>query len=274
LAVTHTDCCRFSKKSFDQWWLLLHRRALIPCKSWREGKGREGKRAAAAWKLFLGESTTRAREGWHGIVYARSRRDFWITCLCFRSYSEVAFLESVDFLSFGVSFSFFYPFSSWFLSLCDERNLLAKKKLLRDRREKQLSRVLITLRTVAGRKFWRRRSALVSGRWYYFKNVTSGLLAEDSQRRRRRRKIADQLANVGRQIGKDFATCNKNREVLLTNCCNISPKNWRKSLCLRERARDQFILDRGKENAFRNSERGGVRNRRRGDSATEAKKES
>jgi len=30
------------------------------------GKGREGKRAAAAaaaWKLFLGESTTRAREG-------------------------------------------------------------------------------------------------------------------------------------------------------------------------------------------------------------------
>ncbi len=108
--------------------------------------------------------------------------------------------------------------------------------------KKQLSRVLITLRTVAGRKFWRRRSALVSGRWYYCKNVTSGLLAEESQRRRRRRKIADQLANVGRQIGKDFATCNKNREVLLTNCCNISPKNCRKSLCPRERAISSFLI--------------------------------
>ncbi len=41
-----------------------------------------------------------------------------------------------------------------------------------------------------------------------------------------------------------------------------------------ERESDQFILDRGKENAFRNSERGVVRNRRREDSATEAKKES
>jgi len=116
-------------------------------------------------------------------------------------------------------FFFFYYFSSWFLSLCDERNLLAKKKLLRDRREKAVVPCINHLANSCWEKVLKKTSALVSGRWYYCKNVTSGLLAEESQRRRRRRKIADRLANVGRQIGKDFATCTKNREVLLTNCC-------------------------------------------------------
>jgi hypothetical protein len=138
---------------------------------------------------------------------------------------------------FGVrGLSFFWSLFFFFFTISHHDSLVYVMREICWRRrsywetgeKKQLSRVLITLRTVAERKFWRRRSALVSGRWYYCKNVTSGLLAEESQRRRRRRKIADQLANVGRQIGKDFATCNKNREVLLANCRTISPKNYRK----------------------------------------------
>lgn len=66
--------------------------------------------------------------------------------------------------------------------------MLAKKKLLRDRREKAVVPCINHLANSCWEKVLNKTSALVSGRWYYCKNVTSGLLAEESQKKTKEKK--------------------------------------------------------------------------------------
>jgi hypothetical protein len=184
----------------------------------REGKGRE--------KDSSSSSSMEAIFG--GVDYSGPGRLTWN---CLRE-EPAWFLNNLPLFSqlqWGVIFgvrrlSFFWSLFFFFFTISHHDSLVyvmreicwQKKKLLRDRREKAVVPCINHLANSCWEKVLKKTcSALVSGRWYYCKNVTSGLLAEESQRRRSRRKIADQLENVGRQIGKDFATCNKNREVLL-----------------------------------------------------------